>query len=181
MTDRELKHLSRAELIDIIYELQKQSEAAEEQNRALTAALSDREIRISNAGSIAEAAVGINKVFEAAQAAADQYLQSLKTANAGLAGKLSAAEQQSREIVDKAQRQAAGIIGEAEARARLTTDTARRKADGIVADAEKRARLVMDNANRQAAANWADFQKKANELIRAHAELRSLVGKADKP
>ena len=76
MTDKELQHLSRVELIEIIYELQKQNEAAAAQVKRLEKALADREIHISNAGSIAEAAMGLNGVFEAAQAAADQYLLS---------------------------------------------------------------------------------------------------------
>ena len=82
MTDKELQHLSRVELIEIIYELQKQNEAAAAQVKRLEKALADREIHISNAGSIAEAAMGLNGVFEAAQAAADQYLLSLQAAAA---------------------------------------------------------------------------------------------------
>ena len=70
MTDKELKHLSRAELIDIIYELQKQSEEKDAQMQNMQAALNERTLRISKAGSIAEAAIGVNGVFEAAQAAA---------------------------------------------------------------------------------------------------------------
>ena len=42
--------------------------------------LSERKILIEEAGSIAEAAISINRVFEAAQAAADQYLQSVYAA-----------------------------------------------------------------------------------------------------
>lgn len=155
MTDKELRHLSRAELIDIIYELQKQAEAYTAQNAQLQAALDDRALRLSSAGSIAEAAIRVNQVFETAQAAADQYLESLRTANAGLDEKIAAAEQRGREIQEDAQRQADRIVGEA----------------------ERRAKLIMDNANRQAAADWSDFKQKADELIRAHAELRTLVGK----
>ena len=44
------------------------------------AALADRRIRMESAGSIAEAALKINEVFEAAQRAAEQYLESLKAA-----------------------------------------------------------------------------------------------------
>ena len=71
MTDKELKHLSRMELIDIIYELQKQNEQNAAQIEKLQAALDEKELHIENAGSIAEAAVQISGVLEAAQAAAE--------------------------------------------------------------------------------------------------------------
>lgn len=78
MTDKEFKRLSRADLIDIIYELQRQKEAAEAQAEQLRQRLDEKEIRIAKAGSIAEAALQINGIFEAAQAAADQYLTSVR-------------------------------------------------------------------------------------------------------
>ena len=68
MTDKELRHLSHLELIDIIYELQKQNDASAAQIEALQNKLAEKEIRIAKAGSIAEAAIGINGVFETAQA-----------------------------------------------------------------------------------------------------------------
>lgn len=92
MTDRELRHLSRADLIDIIYELQKQSDEKDAQMQKMRAALEERTLRISNAGSIAEAALSINDVFEAAQAAADQYLASIKAAAADMERTLAEAE-----------------------------------------------------------------------------------------
>lgn len=78
MTDKEFKRLSRVDLIDIIYELQRQKEAAEAQADQLRQRLEEKEIRIAKAGSIAEAALQINGIFEAAQAAADQYLASVR-------------------------------------------------------------------------------------------------------
>ena len=80
MADRELKKLSRAELIDIIYALKEREESLSNQVASLQEALSHREIQINQAGSIAEAALKINQVFEKAQKAADDYLLSLHLA-----------------------------------------------------------------------------------------------------
>ena len=80
MADRELKKLSRAELIDIIYALKEREESLSNQVAALQEALSHREIEIDQAGSIAEAALKINQVFEQAQKAADDYLRSVRLA-----------------------------------------------------------------------------------------------------
>ena len=110
MTDQELRRLSRADLIDIIYTLQQQKEQAEQQLAQAQAQLQDRQLRLANAGSIAEAALSLNGVFDAAQAA-DQYLQAVRTSAAETQAQkeqiLVDTERQAKEIVDTAERQAA--------------------------------------------------------------------------
>ena len=78
MTDKEFKKLNRAQLIDIIYQLQLQIDVLTEQNHSLEKALEDKRLRISNAGNIAEAALKINDCFQSAQNAAEQYLNEIK-------------------------------------------------------------------------------------------------------
>ena len=55
MTNKELRKLSRAELIDILFELQTQNENLTAENRELAAQLESRQLQITEAGSIAEA------------------------------------------------------------------------------------------------------------------------------
>ena len=153
MTDKELKYLSRSELIDIIYELQKQSEAKDAQMQKMQAALDERTLRMSKAGSIAEAALGINGVFEAAQAAADQYLASIREAEAIRALKKDEAERQQKQILEEANR----------------------KADETILLAKGQAQRIVEQAETQAAEKWAAFEWRANELIQAHAELQALM------
>ena len=111
MADRELRRMHRAELIEIIYALKQSEDQLKAQNAALTAQLQDRQLRLANAGSIAEAALSLNGVFDAAQAAADQYLQAVRTSAAETQAQkeqiLADAERQAQEIVDTAERQAA--------------------------------------------------------------------------
>ena len=78
MTDKEFKRLNRAQLIEIIYQLQLKIDNLAERNIELEKALSDKQIRISNIGNIAEAALEINECFRSAQNAADQYLNEIK-------------------------------------------------------------------------------------------------------
>ena len=72
MTDREFRRLTREDLLDIIYELQQKTQRLEQENETIRKQLSDRTVKLENAGSIAEAALALNGVFEAAQAAAEQ-------------------------------------------------------------------------------------------------------------
>ncbi len=80
MADRDLRRLSRRELIEIIYALKEREESLTRENEDLRSALSDRKIAISKAGSIAEAALALNDIFAQAQAAADVYLASVRAA-----------------------------------------------------------------------------------------------------
>lgn len=78
MTDKEFKRLRRSDLLDIILELQKKNREQAERISTLEEQLSSRELKLEKAGSIAEAALAVNGVIEAAQAAADQYLEQLR-------------------------------------------------------------------------------------------------------
>lgn len=77
MLHKELKKLSRRELVDIIYQMKKNEQQMQEEIAVLQDALQDKRIRISEAGSIAEAATSITNVFTSAQKAADLYLQEI--------------------------------------------------------------------------------------------------------
>ncbi len=112
MTDKELRRLGRADLIDIIFELRKRCDEYEAENSSLKKELAQKELRVSEAGSIAEAALRLNGVFEAAQAAADQYVASVHAAMRG------AADRQSASILEAARKQAERIVAEAERKAR---------------------------------------------------------------
>ena len=81
MPDRELRHMRRTELVEIILALKQSEDQLRAENAALSAQLQERQIHIENAGSIAQAALELNKVFEAAQAAADEYVASVRAAN----------------------------------------------------------------------------------------------------
>ena len=78
MTDKEFKRLSRAQLIEIIYQLQLQIDKLNEEKQELENELKDKRLRLSNAGNIADAALEINNCFRSAQNAAEQYLNEIK-------------------------------------------------------------------------------------------------------
>lgn len=95
MTDKEFKRLRRSDLIEILYEYQKREKALNEEIASLKSELEARELKIRNAGSIAEAVVKLNELFETAQKTADEYVEQVKR-NAEREKKeaASAAEQQ---------------------------------------------------------------------------------------
>lgn len=82
MTDRELKKLNRMELLEMLLAVSRENESLLKEVEDLRAELEDRRLTLEKTGSIAEAALTVNGVFEAAQAAADQYLTSIKSREA---------------------------------------------------------------------------------------------------
>lgn len=132
MTDKELKHLNRTELLQMLLSLTEENEQLREQNAALSQKLNNRTILNENAGSIAEAALQINQVFEYADSAAKQYLQSIQ-----------ALEEKQKSLYDEAcaaaQKKADSIVAEANA----YKDAAIREADAYWDHVRERVREMM--------------------------------------
>ncbi|MBQ6999711.1 MAG: hypothetical protein IJN67_01530 [Oscillospiraceae bacterium] len=78
MTDRELKRLSRPQLLEMLLMQAKEVSRLREELEQAQTQLECRRIQIEEAGSIAEASLKLNNVFDTAQAAADQYLQNIR-------------------------------------------------------------------------------------------------------
>lgn len=78
MTDKELRRLSRAELLEMLLAQMEENERLNRRLQAAQAALADRRIAIEESGTLAEAALKLNKVLEAADQAARQYLENIR-------------------------------------------------------------------------------------------------------
>ena len=78
MTDRELRKLSRTDLLEMLVDLSEELNRTKQQLEAAEEKLNKRQILIDNAGSIAEASLQLNGVFEAAEAAGEQYVENIR-------------------------------------------------------------------------------------------------------
>ena len=78
MTEKELKKLNRYQLLELLLVQTERADSLEQKVEQLQAQLDERELRFAQLGSIAEASVYVSGVFEAAQKAADLYLESAK-------------------------------------------------------------------------------------------------------
>lgn len=79
MTDRELRKLSRSDLLEMLVDLSEELNLVKQQLRAAEEKLNNRQILIDKAGSIAEASLQLNGVFEAAEAASEQYVENIRS------------------------------------------------------------------------------------------------------
>lgn len=78
MTDKELKKLNRAQLLEMLLAETEENERLRKELKETKDKLEDKKIKIQESGSLAEAALKLNEVFEAADAAAKQYLENIK-------------------------------------------------------------------------------------------------------
>ncbi|MBQ8621567.1 MAG: hypothetical protein IJ422_04550 [Oscillospiraceae bacterium] len=77
MTDKELKRLNRAELLELLLVQTKEVERLRHELAEARQELADRRLGLRKAGNLAQAVLAVNGVMEAAQAAANQYLENI--------------------------------------------------------------------------------------------------------
>lgn len=126
MTEQELRKLNRAELLEILIELSRENKALKEKLADQTLRLEERAIKIDKLGSIAEASLALNGVFESAQSACEQYIANVK--------RLS--DEQSRNICEErlkeSQEEADRLLRETEQKCLAMKEAARKKSTRIL-------------------------------------------------
>ena len=82
MTEREMRKLSRTDLLEMLLAQSRELDQVRAELAEAKQELKRREISVSNAGSLAEAALVLNGVFEAADKACEQYKENLRNQTA---------------------------------------------------------------------------------------------------
>ncbi len=157
MTDKELKRLNRAELLEMLLAQMKESEELKRRLQLAQDKLFDRKIDIDNAGSIAEAALQINGVFEAAQQAATQYLENIEKLSGRQQEVCSRLEQESSEKTER-------MLSETKAKCVAMESETQKKCDAMV-----------KNAELQTQKYWDDVSEKIERLVAEQTGLKELL------
>ncbi|WP_074484948.1 DNA repair protein [Streptococcus henryi] len=79
MNQRDFRKLRRIDLYEIMLAQSQEIDALKVELAQVREELSNKEIKLKEAGSIAEAALSLTNIFEEAQKAADLYLENIKT------------------------------------------------------------------------------------------------------
>lgn len=77
MAEKNLKRLKRGELVEIIYQLKTREQQLSEENAELKRQLEEREIKIENVGSLAEASLVLSGIFSAAEESVAMYVDEI--------------------------------------------------------------------------------------------------------
>lgn len=148
MADRELRHMRRTELVEIIFALKQSEDQLKAENAELTAKLEQRQIHLDSAGSIAQAALELNHVFEAAQAAADDYLASVRSVDR-----------------DALQAQAKAEADQLKAQTKRECDALTEAAEHKRAQTEADCAALRAKTEQEIAARRAAFEQSTRELL----------------
>lgn len=78
MTEKELKKLNRAELLEMLLLQTKKVEELQQELEQVKAELESKSIKIEKSGSLAEASLQLTDIFKTAQEAAELYVENMK-------------------------------------------------------------------------------------------------------
>ena len=135
MTEKELKKLNRYQLLEMIILQTEQVNELTAELEKTRAQLESQQIRAAQAGSIAEAALQLSGIFEAAQSAADIYLENV-----------IAHTQNASQIEVNARTTAEACMAEAQQKAQKLLQDAQLQASTILQDAQTQADSILSNA-----------------------------------
>lgn len=137
MTERELRRLRRADLLEMLLDQSRELEHLRSQLNQAKEQLASRSIALQDSGSIAEAALQLNGVFDAAQKACEQYLYNIQTRSADQEKICARMEQETLE-------KCAGMKKETEAECSRMLQEAKQKADAHWQDVNARIQSLSD-------------------------------------
>lgn len=157
MTDKELKRLSRGELLEMLIQQSKELERLRKQLDAAQTALQNREIAITNAGSIAEAALQLNGVFTAAQDACQQYMENIC------------------HLSQNQERICAQRDAESQAEAKRIVEEARKESEALEHETRMMCAEMVTKAKAESQAYWDEVSRRLVAFSTEHAELQQLL------
>ena len=106
MTDRQLRKASRLDLLRMLLEEKKNSEALRDQIQNMQLQLDDRQIHMDQAGSLADAALKLSGIFDAAESACQYYTENIRKLSGRQEEICRKMEQETREKCDRMLEQA---------------------------------------------------------------------------
>lgn len=151
MASKDLKKLSRLELVDIIYTLQLNNEEKDAEIKKLKTQLENNELAFS--GNVAETALSLGQIMKETMAVAEEYLQSVKNVNIEL--------ETMREETQK--------------KNDMLLETARNMAFEIINEAKNKAGEIVSFAEKDAEEKYNSFKDKALRLVKANSELNDIL------
>ena len=186
MTEKELRRLRRGELLELLLEQTKEAEALKKELSETKKQLESREIRLEKAGSIAEAALQVNGVFEAAQEAAAQYLENIQTfmerQETVCVRKEEESEQKAGLILEEAKKQKDQIQLECEQMEENTkrqceelAERTRQQCEELIRQTKQQCEELQAAADAQVEAKWKAISSRLDAFCEAHEELKDLL------
>lgn len=179
MTDQEVKKLNRKDLLDMLLEQSKELAATKEKLEQAEQQLSKREIEIDEAGSIAEAALQLNGLFDAAQEACKQYTDNIQRLSEKKERVCMEAERESKETAER-------LVTETKLKCQEMEQTTEKKCRELELTTtmecnEKTMRTkiqceeMVQKAKEESESYWKEVHEKLETFYQQHESLQSLL------
>lgn len=161
MTDKELKRLNRTELLQLLMNQVRETEQLQAKVRELTEQIQKHEITCQNAGTLAEAALALNGVFQAADEAAQKYVQEM-------ADRAAKQEQELQAKADEVRIQADKLLEDANAAAAKI----REEAEACLTNAKVQAEKILEEAKSGSQEYWDKVKAQIRTLLETQETLK---------
>lgn len=180
MTDKELKRLSRSELLELLLEQKRENEQLCGRVAALTKQMENYRITCEEAGTMAEAAVALNNVFMAADRAAKQYLLAVQE-------KMESQDKVLNERMEESRLKVESLLEDARVKSAEILDEAQKRKKDLETAADiyaKEAKEEADTYKRKITTETIIYAEKTrkeadNCLENAKAEAKAILEKAN--
>ncbi len=198
--EKTLKRLSRAEVLELLIEQIRENDEMQENLRETRRKLEAKTITLEQSGSIAEAALHLNSVFEAADSAVRDYVdnnqqmidekrQAAEERLAELNGRLENIGQERAEILNAAGAEAREIIQKAEAESERMLAETKEESQSIMQEAlatcerkYEEADAVFGQKKQEADAYWRGLLAKLDDFCSGYESLlQATYGRAEIP
>lgn len=157
MTKNDAKKLRRGDLLELLIEQTEENQRLMNKISQLETKLSERVIVMEQAGSIADAALGLTEVFSQAQDSADRYLESIRQKQAEAEDALCQAREKAKQIEQKAQEEGQTTVRKAREEGQATLQ----KAQEEVQELTRQTREIAEALTAQTQAECARQREKA--------------------
>ena len=157
MTEKDLKKLSRADLLEMLIDQSVELKKTQEELRSAEEKLNERQIAIDEAGSIAEAALRLNGVFESAQVSCEQYMENIRSLS-------QRQEEVCRRREEESIQTAAQRLAETE-----------KLCASMEAETQEKCKLMVEKAKAESAAYWDEAYQKLEAYCSKHAEVQDIL------
>lgn len=157
MTETNLKKLSRGDLLEMLVAQGEELEFLKQKLADTEDKLQQKELAINEAGSIADASLKLNGVFEAAQASCEQYIDNIKL--------LSERQQQVCEELEQ----------ESRAKAETLLAETTEKCETMENEMKTRCEEMLAKAKAESQAYWDEVSQRLEAFYNEHHGLRELL------
>lgn len=175
MTENEMKRLGRSQLLEILVDQSREIERLNRELDEMKVKLSERTLSVENSGSLAEASLKINGVFEAAQKAADDYVENVRHRMEAYTSRIEDQDRDLARIKEETLAKCLSMEEETKKKCRELEERAVIYFDEMERKTKEKCALITEDARQTADSYWQQVRDRLNIFIEDHKGLKEIL------